>query len=219
MTEIARIRWRSLAPTEVDEELVVFDDERALLVVRTSRLGSPTVGTFAASVSPGEFGELRGQRLEVDPREGHSDPVITLADGIAMTARGTPLAAATFHSAVVPGGGFALQAVGSGDRPARFELDPGSVIIHVERGGQEIAWHEHPILETGFVSPAPEGLGGVGRPAEIEPGAYGTIALSDLGITGSGEVAVELHGWLRDELPEPSYERFRVRTAAVPLPA
>lgn len=216
--EVARIRWRSAAPTEIDEELVVLDDERAVLAIRTSRSGSPTVGTFGAQVPVGDLAELRGEHREVDAWAVRPDPVIMIADRIASSAQDHPLAATTFHAAVLPGGGFALQAVGSGDRAAQLELDRDSVIIHVERDGQEVAWHPHPTLETGFVSPEPEGLGGVGRPAEIGPGAYGTIALSELGINGPGAIAVEVRGWLRDELPGASYAAFRVRTAPVPLP-
>ena len=113
---------------------------------------------------------------------------------------------------------LALQAVGAGQEPTAFQLDPGSAIVHVERDGHEIAWHDMDRLETGFVSPAPKGLGGVGRPAEIVPGAYGTIALSGATIAGPVEAAVEVLGWLRDLLPERAYELFRVRTAAVAVP-
>jgi len=73
-------------------------------------------------------------------------------------------------------------------------------------------------LETGFVSPEPEGLGGVGRPAEIAPGAYGAIALAGPPLDRTGGAAIEVAGYLRDGLREsPSYQRFTVRTAPVPL--
>ena len=144
--------------------------------------------------------------------------MITTAESIAAAARIRPVAVVTFYVAVVPGIGLALQAVGAGDEAAEFQLDPESAIVHVERDGTEIAWHELDRLETGFVSPAPEGLGGVGRSATIGPGAYGTIALSGPTISGPGEVALEVRGWLRDLLPEQSYERFQVRTAAVAVP-
>ena len=132
-----------------------------------------------------------------------------------------PLATATFYAAVVPGDGVVLQAVGGGTGPAEFQLDPDSVIVHLEdEQGTEVAWHQAARLGTGFVSPEPEGLGGVGRPAEIAPGAYGGIALSGppLDRTAATAVAVEVAGYLRDALPEhPSYQRFRVRTAAASL--
>ncbi len=218
MTEIARIRWRSHTPTEVDEVLVVNADGTGRLVVRSSRDGSPVIGTFEATLSAAELTLLDGQRREVDARRPDPDAVTVTAASIATAARTQPLATATFYLSVVPGGVLALQAVGAGQEPTAFQLDPGSAIVHVERDGHEIAWHDMDRLETGFVSPAPKGLGGVGRPAEIAPGAYGTIALSGATIAGPVEAAVEVRGWLRDLLPERAYERFRVRTAAVAVP-
>jgi hypothetical protein len=219
MSEIARIRWRSAFPTEVDEVLAVDDDGAARLVVRTSRDGAPVVGTFAATVSAAQLAVLDGQQREVDlARFAVDDPVIMVADEVAAAARAEPVATATFYVAVVPGIGLVLQAVGAGEGAAEFQLEPTSVIAHVERDGTEIAWHELDRLETGFVSPEPAGLGGVGRPAEIGPGAYGTLALSGPAVTGPGDVALEVRGLLRDLLPERGYEPFRVRTAAVALP-
>lgn len=221
MAEIARIRWQSPPPTSVDEELAVYDDATALLVVRTSRDGAPAIGTWKATVSPEDLAVLGGERREVDVRHLVADPVIATADHVAASARDTPVATATFHTGVVPGGGVALLAVGGGTAPAAFELDVDSVVVHLENDGTEVAWHRMERLETGFVSPAPEGLGGVGRPAEIAPGAYGGIALAGPPFDGAGAVtvAIEVAGYLRDGLPEEtSYQRFRVRTAAVPSP-
>ena len=218
MTDIARIRWRSVSPTEIDEELVVDDAGTALLVVRTSRDRTPIIGTFSAPASAAEVTELDGQRRDVDLQHPLVDGVIATAERLAARARQHPLAAATFYTAAVPGGGLALQAVGAGEGPAEFQLEPDRVIAHLERNGTEIAWYELEPLATGFVSPAPEGLGGVGRPAEIPSGGYGTIALAGPTISGPGEVAVEVRGWLRDRLPERSYEPFRVRTAPALLP-
>ena len=221
MAEIARIRWQSPPPTSVDEELAVYDDATALLVVRTSRDGAPVIGTWTASVSPEDLAVLEGQRREVDLRHPIADPVIATADRIAADARETPLATATFHAGVVPNDGVALLAVGGGTAAAAFELDVDSVVVHLQNGGTEVAWHQMERLQTGFVSPEPEGLGGVGRPAEIAPGAYGGIALAgpSLDDAGAATVSIEVAGYLRDALPEQtSYQRFTVRTAAVPLP-
>lgn len=215
--EVARIRWVSPAPTSVDEELVVYDDRTALLVVRTSRDGSPAIGTWRANVGPADLAALEGQRREVDLRHPTNDDVVVAADRVAAEARENPLATATFHAGAVPGGGVALLAVGGGTGPAEFELDVDSVVVHLENDGTEVAWHQMDRLGTGFVSPEPEGLGGVGRPAEIGPGAYGVIALNGPPLEDASAVAVEVAGYLRDALPEdPSYERFRVRTAPVP---
>jgi hypothetical protein len=219
MPEIARIRWESPPPTSVDEELVLYDDSRAFLVVRTSRDGSPVIGTWQASIAPEDMAVLEGQRREVDLRHPVLDAVVASADRVAAAARETPVATATFHAGVVPAGGVALLAVGGGTAAAEFELDVESVVVHLEDDGTEVGWHRMERLQTGFVSPEPEGLGGVGRPAEIAPGAYGVIALSGPPIDDGGAVAIEVAGYLRDGLPEdPSYQRFTVRTAPVPLP-
>ncbi len=219
MTETARIHWSSTGPSEVDEVLALDDDGTARLVIRTSRDGAPVIGTFVATVSADLLRVLDGQRREVDVRRpGADDPVVVAAEEVAAAARDHPVATATFYAAVVPGIGPVLQAVGAGDGPAEFQLDPTSAVAHLERDGTEVAWHELDRLQTGFVSPEPAGLGGVGRPAEIGPGAYGTIALAGPPLTGPGEVALEIRGLLRDLLPERGYEPFRVRTAPVPLP-
>jgi hypothetical protein len=216
--EIARIRWQSAAPTSVDEELVVYDDGTAFLVVRSARDGGPAIGTWTAAIRAEDRAVLDGQRREVDLRHPAVDPVLAAADRVAAEARKTPVATATFHAGAVPGGGVALLAVGGGTGPAEFELEPDSVVVHLENDGTELGWHQMDRLGTGFVSPEPEGLGGVGRPAEIGPGAYGVIALNGPPLEQTGAVAVEVAGYLRDALPEdPSYERFRVRTAPVPF--
>ena len=88
MAEIARIRWRSASPVEVDEVLAVDDDGTVRLVVRTARDGAPVIGTFAATVSADQLSVLTGQRREVDVREpGDDDPVMIAAEGVAATAR------------------------------------------------------------------------------------------------------------------------------------
>lgn len=220
MTEIARIRWQSPPPTAVDEELVVYDDGLAYLVVRTARDGTPAIGTWRASVEAGDVAMLTGRTREVDLRHPVDDPVVVVAERVATAARELPVATATFYASALPDGEVALLAVGGGLGPAEFRLDPDSVIVHLEDGeGNEVGWQPMQRLEAGFVSPEPAGLGGVGRAAEIEPGAYGAIALVGPTISGGQQVAVEVAGQLHDALPEqPSYERFRVRTAAVPLP-
>ena len=222
MAEIARIRWQSPPPTSVDEELMVYDEGSAYLVVRTARDGSPAIGTWRAAVGADELTVLTGQSRDVDLRHAVDDPVVTAAERIAAHAREFPVATATFYTSVLPDGDVALLAVGAGAGPAGFQLDPDSVVVHLEDDdGNEVGWHPMQRLETGFVSPEPAGLGGVGRAAEIEPGAYGAIALTGPAISGppATAVAIETTGQLWDAVPEqPSYERFRVRTAAVPLP-
>jgi hypothetical protein len=218
VAEIARIHWQSPAPTSVDEELVVYDDGTARLVVRTSRDGAPAIGTWSATVAPDDMAVLEGQSRDVDVRQPVSDPVVATADRVAASARESPVATATFHAGVVPGGRVALLAVGGGTAPAEFELDVDSVVVHLQDDGAEVGWHRVERLQTGFVSPEPAGLGGVGRPAEIAPGAYGAIALDVAPLEEAGQVAIEVAGYLRDGLLEhPSYQRFIVRTAPVSL--
>jgi hypothetical protein len=217
VAEIARIRWESPPPTSVDEELVVYDDSTALLVVRTSRDRSPVIGTWRTTVAAEDLAVLEGQWRHIDVRHSRMlDTVAATADRVAAKARETPVATATFHTGVMPAGGVALLAVGGGSAPAEFELDVDSVVIHVEDEGTEVGWHRLERLKTGFVSPEPAGLGGVGRPAEIAPGAYGAIALAGPPLDEAVAVAIEFAGYLRDGLREhTSYQRFTIRTAPV----
>lgn len=219
MVEIARIRWTTPPPTSVDEELMVGDDATAWLVVRTSRDGSPVIGTWRASVATADLAVLDGQDREVDLRRPSADPVVQVADRIAADARSSPVSTVTFHARVGSGGRAVLVAIGGGVSAAEFELDAGSVLVHLEDGsGTQIAWHQLDRLETGFVSPEPEGLGGVGRPAEIPPGGYGVIALDGPPLREAHAVAIEVSGRLRGALPdELTFEPFTVRTASVPL--
>src|SRR4051812_45502289 len=140
MAEVARIRWQSPMPTSVDEELVVYDDATALLVVRTSRDGAPVIGTWTATVEPQDLAVLDGERREVDLVHPVPDPVVAIADQVAADAREHPVATATFYTGVVPGGGVALLAVGGGTAPAEFELGGDSVGVHLGGGGTEGAW-------------------------------------------------------------------------------
>ena len=222
MAETARIRWQSPPPTSVHEELVVYDDGAAYLVVRVARDRSPVIGTWRTSVDSADLAVLAGQVLTVDLRHPVLDQVVSAAERAAGRAREAPVATATFYASVLPDGEVALLAVGGGTGPAGFQLDPDSVVVHLEDGdGNEVGWQPMQRLEAGFVSPEPLGLGGVGRPAEIPPGAFGAIALSGPPIErGQGvAAAVEVTGRLHDALPEqPSDEHFRVRTAAVALP-
>lgn len=221
MAEIARIRWQSPPPTSIDEELVAYDDGSAWLVVRSPRNGSPSIGTWRSDLSREDRDLLDGVRREVDLSHPHPDPLLAAAERVAAAVREHPVAIATFSAAVVPPDrGLALLAVGDGVGPAAFELDRDAVVVHLIRAGTEIGWHPARPLLAGFVSPEPAGLGGVARPAEIAPGAYGAIALPDpaYALGEADAVALEVSGYLRDALPEAAaYRAFSVRTADVPL--
>ena len=82
MAEVARIRWRSAFPTEIDEVLAVDADGGARLVVRTARDGAPVIGTFTATATADELALLEDQHREVDLRHPTTDPVLTAADAI-----------------------------------------------------------------------------------------------------------------------------------------
>ncbi|GAA3629860.1 hypothetical protein [Microlunatus ginsengisoli] len=225
MAEIARIQWVSPGPREVDEELVVGGDGSARLLVRTSRDGSPAIGTWRTDTDPDERAELAGVQREIDLRHPALDPVAALAERVAARARQQPVAVATFYAAAVTGIGIGLQAVGAGEAAAEFQLDPGSVVVHVEdQDGTESRWYPAGPLEAGFVSSDPAVFGGVGTPAQVPPGTYGTIAVScpELDDPATqptvGAIAVEVTGRLRGALDEDEpYRRFVVRTAAVPF--
>ena len=120
----------------VDEELVVYDDGRALLVVRTSRDGSPAIGTWAATVTPEDLAVLEGQRREVDCGTRCHDRWSPPRTVVAAAARG----GARGHRDLPRGGrpGSAawhcwLSAVAR--RAAEFELDVESVVVHLENDG------------------------------------------------------------------------------------
>jgi hypothetical protein len=58
MRRLATVRWQSPPPTAVDEELAGYDDGTVWLVVRGSRDGSATVGTWSVTPSADEHAAL-----------------------------------------------------------------------------------------------------------------------------------------------------------------
>ena len=229
MARIATVLWRTPPPTSVDEELALYDDGTAWLAVRRSRDGQPTIGSWSTDLTAEDrhaFAAARADPLVVDLlHPDDTGPLGEVAERVAATARGCAVATATFHAGVAAGGEtVSLLVVAAGSRPVRFDLDPGSCSVHVGHDGSTLAWYEVPTVGTGFVTPDAEGLGGVGRAAEVAPGAYGAIALDVPALAakpdGATEVAIQLAGWVHDGLPDhPMPEPFAVRTAAVPFPA
>lgn len=220
MTRVARVRWASPEPTAVDEELIVSDDGSAMLVVRTSRRGDPVVGTWRTTVAPPDLEALAGVDLVVDLLHPVDDEAVTVANRVAA---GTdePVAILAFAANALPDGRVVLVAAGDGAAPAQVELDPDSVVVHLEQAdGTEVAWQPTEPLITGFASPGAENLGGVRMPTMIPAGQYGGIVVatpSDAN-TPATHVAISLAGWLRDESPDADRRAFRVRTAAASLP-
>jgi hypothetical protein len=216
MQRVATVRWRSPAPTSVDEELAAYDDGTVWLAVRGSREGAPSIGTWSVTPSAEDHAALVAVGdLDVDLL--HAQVVPEVVERVRTAALAAPVATAQFIAA--PGGGDAvtLAAVAVGSRPVRFEVEPDSLTVHLERDGATLAWYETARPATGFITQDASGLGGIGRRAEIPPGSFGAIPLHADGIDGAPgeEVAVQLAGWLAEGLPDqPLPLPFRARTAA-----
>ena len=215
MRRLATVQWQSPPPTSVDEELAAYDDGSVWLVVRCSREGTPAIGMWSATPSPGDHAALvAAGDVVVDLL--HPQPVPEVAERLRVTALATPVATARFLSARGAGETVTLVAAGEGTRPVQFELDPGSLVVHVEKEGAELAWFEPAGPETGFITPSAEGLGGLGRRAVIAPGVVGGLVLEvpQLAQADGDGVAVSTGGWLAEGLPDEEMpHRFRVRTS------
>jgi hypothetical protein len=219
MRRLVTVRWQSPPPTAVDEELAGYDDGTVRLVVRCSRDGSDTVGTWSTTPPAGEHAAFVATGdVVVDLL--HARAVPEVAERLRTAALAAPVATARFLAAGGAEGTVTLAAVGAGTRPVQFELDPDGVTVHVERDGATVAWFQAAEPATGFVTPDASGLGGVGRRAVIDPGAFGAIALEVPGMAAAGdggEVAVQLSGRLAEGLPDQEQPLpFRVRTAPAP---
>jgi hypothetical protein len=214
MERVASVRWQSPPPTSVDEELAAYDDGSVWLVVRSPRDGSPTIGTWSTMPSAADFAALSAAGdVVVDLLEPH--PAAELAEPLRATALAEPVATARFVAARGEGETITLVALGGGTRPVEFEVDPTTITVHVEKDDATLAWFEARPPITGFITPDAAGLGGLGRRAEITPGAFGVIALDVPGMdtVASEHVAVQLSGWLAEGLPDqPMPVRFRVRS-------
>jgi hypothetical protein len=216
MERVAAVRWTSPPPTSVDEELVAYDDGSAWLVVRCSRDGSPTIGTWSTTPSATDHAALRNAGAVVvdllEPRGASST-----AETVRAAALGAPVATARFVAALAEDGTVTLVALGDGTGPVRFELDPSGITVHLETDGATVAWFDAPPPITGFITVDATGLGGLGRRAEVGPGAFGALTLDVPAMATAPSwdtVTVALSGWLAEGLPdEPMPVRFRVRTA------
>lgn len=230
MARLATVRWRTPAPTSVDEDLAVYDDGTAWLVVRRAAGDRTAVGTFRTEVSDEERSALAGAgSVEIDllhPAEGAAAQAAALAGRIAQRARTAPHAVARFYGRTVPGPAgpagsavtVALAVVGEGGAPVVFELDPAAVTVHFGAGGAIQAWAGVTGLATGFVTPDAQGLGGLHGRATVAPGQVGALMVPASPPAGATEVTVQLGGWLVEALPdEPERQRFEARTTAAPL--
>ena len=215
MQRLITVRWESPPPTSVDEELAAYDDGTVWLVVRGSREGAATIGTWSTTPIAEEHAALvAAGDMVVDLRRpaGASEP----AERLRAAALTVPVATAQFVAARGPDRSVTLAAVGGGTRPVQFELRPDSLTVHVEVDGATRAWFEVPPPLTGFVTPDAVGLGGLARRAEIPPGTFGAILLDvqEPAAAPGDKIAVALAGWLAYGLPDQELPLpFRVRTA------
>lgn len=213
MRRLATVQWQSPPPTSVDEELAAYDDGSVWLAVRCSRDGTPTIGAWSVTPSSSDHAALVAVGdVVVDLLHPQSVPEV--AERLRSAALANPVATAQFLAVRGEGQTVTLVAAGGGTRPVQFELDPGSLVVHVEKEGAELAWFEAAPPETGFITPSAEGLGGLGRRAVIAPGAVGGLVLEvpRLAQADGDGVAVSASGWLAEGLPdEPLAARFRVR--------
>jgi hypothetical protein len=214
MERVGSVRWRSPPPTSVDEELASYDDGSVWLVVRCSRDGSPAIGTWSITPSESDFAALRAVGdVVVELLEPRGAPEI--AETLRAAALTIPVATARFV-AQAGVGEVTLAALGAGTRPVEFELDPSTITVHVEKDGATVAWFEARPPATGFITPDAAGLGGLGRRAQIPPGALGALCVEVPGMATAETVTVGLSGWLAEGLPDqPMPTPFAVRAAPV----
>ena len=225
MERLATFHWRTPEPTSVDEELVLFDDGSAWLVVRGSRSLAPAVGTYRASLGEADRRSLLAAGpgpvdfdLLTPPGEALGS-LMALADHVATMVRETPEAVATFHAQSLgwrSDGSLAvsLLVVGSGTRAVQFELDPGASAILFSHGGQVQGWSDLPALRAGFATSGASELGGVGRRAVVEPGTVGAIAFEVPAPAGIAAVAIRVGGRLSEAFPDdPLPAQFSLTTA------
>lgn len=214
MQRLTSVRWLSPPPTSVDEELATYDDGSVWLVIRSSRDGTAVIGTWSTIPSPDDHAALvtTGDLLVELP--GAQD-VPAVAEKVRHAALSSPVATARFFAALGDTGTVTLAALGSGSRPVQFEVEPAAFTVHLESGGATTAWFEASPPTTGFITPDATGLGGLGRRAQIDPGAFGALVLQVPGLVAvdGDSVAVQVSGWLAEGLPDQQLPLpFKVRT-------
>jgi len=223
---VATFVWRTPPPTSVDEEMAVFDDGSARLVVRRPRLPSAAVGTYLGHPGDEDLRALSAAGpgpvtfdLRRAPDSTAEAQLLEVANRVADVARQTALAVAEFYARPLPSEDpsvlpTSLMVVASGTQPVEFELDPRMLAIHFAQAGQPVAWRELPEPAMGFMTPDAEGLGGLRSAAEVDPGRYGAILFTVESHPGATSVDIQVGGWLRNALPDhPMPEPFEVRTS------
>ncbi len=230
MERVATFLWQTPPPTSVDEELALFDDGSAHLVVRRPRTPSAAIGTYTGRPDDASFGALSTAgpgaitfQLLSPPAGAEEARLLEVADRVAAEARHTALAVAEFFVRPLPSDDpgilpTSLMVLASGTEPVQLELNPGALAVHFAESGQPVAWRELAEPATGFMTPDAEGLGGLRSAAVVDPGRYGAILLTTASCPGATTVVLQVAGWLRNALPDhPMPEPFEVRTAAAEL--
>jgi len=229
MRRVATFYWEAAAPVPVNEELALFDDGSARLVVRSPIDGKSTIGTYTVKPAKADFDELAKAGKEdvsfnaLGPISDETQALQELASRVAFEARDHPEATASFYGPPLgPSSNgelsIVLQVVGAGKRAVQFDLDPPECAVLFSNFGEPVGWREFPELATGFVTPDAEGLGGLGRRAEVKPTAYGALVVKTLLPTPVTGVAVQVAGYLYEALPDDKGAgRFEIRTDVVEL--
>lgn len=232
MERIATFLWQTPPPTSVDEELALFDDGSAHLVVRRPRSPSAAIGTYVGRPDDADRAALRAAgpgavtfQLLSTPVSAADAALMEVADRVAAGARQTALAVAEFFVRSLPSGDpgvlpTSLMVLASGTQAVELELNPRALAVHFSESGQPVAWRELAEPTTGFMTPDAVGLGGLRSAARVEPGQYGAILFTPASCPGATSVVLQVGGWLRNALPDhPMPEPFEVRTAAAELSA
>jgi hypothetical protein len=229
----ATVIWQAPPPASVNEELVLYDDGGAWLVVRRPRQGRPDIGTWVGRPTSEDATTLADATdgsdpivIDVIPHEPDPRlaPLAAAADRIAATVRPTPRAVATFRAQPLQRQGdrltVLLVVVGSGEVPVQFDLEPDRCAVHWERDGRPLSWVDLPPPATGFVTSTAEGLGGLNRRAVVAPGAFGALSVEVEVPVGATGVSFQVAGWLSEALPDDADPaRYEIRTAVAAIPS
>lgn len=236
MRRLATFAWRTPAPTSVDEELAIFDDGSAWLVVRGPRTATPAIGTYRCKPARADHRALSSAgpgTVQFDllkpPAGGADAKLAAVANRVVGAAREAPDAVATFYVRALDSSGsgagsasgaraLLLLVVASGTRAVEFRLDPGASSVLFGRDGQTLTWSDLPRLASGFTTADAVELGGVRRTARIEPGDYGAIAFDLPAPAGASDASARLAGWLTSAPPDEHQPgRFGLLTDEAPL--
>jgi hypothetical protein len=228
---VATFIFSSPPPAVVDEQLALYDDGTARLVVHRPRGGQPTIGTYSYKPDHADFAELSKQGTDpvtldlLGPVPEEQRDLLALASRIAEEAREHAEATASFYGR--PFGSrtdgllsISMAVVAAGKRAVEFELAPKSSAVLFSNQGQPAGWFDFPKLQLGFVTPDAEDLGGLLRSAKIKPGDWGALLVKLQAPDSATEVSIQVAGRLYQGLPdEDTPGRFEVRTEAMPIEA